>query len=101
MQAFNFRDFVGYLGNAYMLQGALVTLELTVATVAGGMVVGSSVNSVVVSLADSSDPPHAVASSPNTAIPTTSRRFMLAIMVQCCRRDGDLPVRSSRRSSLA
>ncbi len=67
----------------------------------GGAVVGSSVNSVVVSLADSSDPPHAVTSSPNTATPATKRRFMLAIMVQCCRRDRDLPVRSTRRSSLA
>ena len=43
MQAFNFRDFIGYLGNVYMLQGALVTLELTLATVAGGMVLGGLV----------------------------------------------------------
>jgi hypothetical protein len=69
--------------------------------VGGDVVVGSSVNSVVVSLAESSEPPHAVTSSPKTAQPATSRRFMLDIMVQCCRRDGDLPVRSFRRSSRA
>jgi hypothetical protein len=67
----------------------------------GGAVVGSSVNSVVVSLADSSDPPHAVTSRPTTATPANSRRFIVNIMVQCCRRDGDLRVRSARRSSLA
>jgi hypothetical protein len=65
----------------------------------GGVVVGSRVNSVVVSVAESSEPPHALTSSPRTAHPATSRRFMLDIMVQCCRRDGDLPVRAPRRSS--
>lgn len=40
MEIFNFRDFVGYLGNGFLLRGAAVTLAMTVATVIGGMLLG-------------------------------------------------------------
>lgn len=43
MELFNFKDFLGYLTNGFLLQGVLVTLAMTVSTVIGGMVLGMAV----------------------------------------------------------
>jgi polar amino acid transport system permease protein len=40
MKAWNWEGFFGYLVNPYLLEGAAVTLGLTVAAIAGGLVVG-------------------------------------------------------------
>lgn len=40
MEIFNFADFFGYLSNKFLLQGVLITLAMTVATVIGGMFLG-------------------------------------------------------------
>ena len=40
MEIFNFADFLGYLANGFLLQGVLITLAMTVATVIGGMFLG-------------------------------------------------------------
>ncbi|WP_269499048.1 amino acid ABC transporter permease [Castellaniella sp. S9] len=40
MQFFNFSSFVEYLGNSFLIQGALITLALTVTSALGGMALG-------------------------------------------------------------
>ena len=40
MQGWNWEGFFGYLGNAYLIEGALTTLWLTIAGIFGGLVVG-------------------------------------------------------------
>jgi len=43
MSLFNVPDFLGYLVNGFLIQGALITLALTIATAIGGMIVGMGV----------------------------------------------------------
>jgi hypothetical protein len=61
------------------------------------LVVGNSVNTVVLSVDDpSSEPPHAAITIPATSSDGTIRRIMLDIMVQFGPCVGDLVVRATR-----